>query len=298
MAERQILQFVAHALHAHAPGERRIDVERLLGDPRVLLRRHEMQSAHIVQTVGEFDEQNAHIVGDGEQQLAKILRLHGAFGDEIKPFELGQAFDEPADVGPEKLVDFLAGRIRIFDRVMQNSRDNGRVIELEVGQDGGDFERMREIRIAGGAFLRAMRFHRIDIGAIKQVFVGMRIVPPNAIDELILPHHGSFRCHANLRGSKDTRGRATSSAVQDLERWLPQPPASTVPAPAPRQTQSLSSSVSAGGTSPSRPRSKSSSVIRSNWTSPNASDCALSIGASAGTASASGSSTSTCFCSE
>ena len=31
-AERQILELLAHLLHAHAAGERRIDVERLLGD--------------------------------------------------------------------------------------------------------------------------------------------------------------------------------------------------------------------------------------------------------------------------
>ena len=32
-AERKVFELFPHLLHAHAAGERRIDVERLLGDP-------------------------------------------------------------------------------------------------------------------------------------------------------------------------------------------------------------------------------------------------------------------------
>ena len=84
MAEGQILELVAHPLHAHAAGERRINIERFLRDPRALVRRHEMQRAHIVQPVGELDQQHAHVFGDGEQKFAEILRLRGAFGDKIE----------------------------------------------------------------------------------------------------------------------------------------------------------------------------------------------------------------------
>ena len=44
MAKGQILEFVAHPLHAHAAGERRIDIEGFLGDPGALVRRHELQA--------------------------------------------------------------------------------------------------------------------------------------------------------------------------------------------------------------------------------------------------------------
>jgi hypothetical protein len=42
---------------------------------------------------------------------------------------------------------------------------------LQIGEDRGDFERMREIGIAGGALLLAMRLHGIDIGAVEQRLV-------------------------------------------------------------------------------------------------------------------------------
>src|ERR1700681_2806934 len=56
-------------------------------------------------------------------------------------------FDQRADLVAKNLVDFAAGRLGILDRVVQQRRHDGGVIELEVGQDRRDFERMREIRI-------------------------------------------------------------------------------------------------------------------------------------------------------
>ena len=70
---------------------------------------HELQRAHVVQPVGELDQQHAGVVGDGEQQLAEILGLLGVLGDEVELAELGQAVDQPADLLAERLVDLLAG---------------------------------------------------------------------------------------------------------------------------------------------------------------------------------------------
>ncbi len=187
--EREVLQLVAQVLHAHPAGQRRIDFERLLGDARALFRRHMMQGAHVVQAVRELDQQHAHVLGDGQQQLSEVFGLRGAPGDEIELLQLGQAIDKAADFRSEQLVDFRAGRARVLDRVMQHGGDDGRVVELHFGQDRRHFQRMREIGIAGGALLRAMRAHGVDIGAIEQVFVRLRIIFSNAIDEFVLPHH-------------------------------------------------------------------------------------------------------------
>ncbi len=92
-AESKVFELIAHALHAHAAGKRTIDVERVLGDADALVLWHELKGAHIVQAVGELDQQHARVVGDGEQELAEILRLFGVLGDEIEPAELGQAVD-------------------------------------------------------------------------------------------------------------------------------------------------------------------------------------------------------------
>ena len=76
-AERQVFEFFPHLLHAHAAGERRIDVERFLGDPAPRGRRHEFQCPHIMQAVGELDQEDADIVGDRQQELAQVFGLLG-----------------------------------------------------------------------------------------------------------------------------------------------------------------------------------------------------------------------------
>ncbi len=203
-AEGQILQLLAHFLHAHAAGQRRIDVERLLGDAPARLRRHEVQRAHVVQAVGELDQQNADIVGNGQQQFAQVLGLLGLARHQLQPLQLGQALDQRADLGPEDLVDLGTRRLGVLDRVVQQRGHDGGVVELQIGEDRRHFERVREIRIARGAGLRAVRLHGVDIGAVQQVFVGIGIVGPDALDEVILTHHARARLgrapHRRSRG--------------------------------------------------------------------------------------------------
>jgi hypothetical protein len=55
---------------------------------------------------------------------------------------------------PNSLLDFLDRRQRVLDRVVEDRGDDRLVVELEVGEDPGDLDRMAEIRIARGALLR------------------------------------------------------------------------------------------------------------------------------------------------
>jgi chorismate mutase len=89
-----------------------------------------VQRAHVVQPVGELDEQHAHVVGDREQQLAEVLGLLGLLGDEIELLELGEAVDERADLLAEQLIDLGARRLGVLDRVVQERRRDGGVVEL------------------------------------------------------------------------------------------------------------------------------------------------------------------------
>ena len=188
LAERQVLQLFPHPVHAHPGGERRIDVERFLRDAPPRLRRHEVEGAHIVQPVRQFDQEDPHVVGDGEQQLAQVFRLGRLLRDQVELLELGQAVDQPADIRPEQLIDLGTGDRRVLDRVVQQGRGDGGIVELEVGENCRDFQRMGEIGVARGSLLRAMRLHRIDVGPIEQRLVGVAIVPTHALDQVILPH--------------------------------------------------------------------------------------------------------------
>ena len=111
-AERKVLEFLPHLLHAHAAGERRIDVERLLGDPAARGGRHEFQRAHVVQAVGELDQEHADVVGDRQQQLAQVLGLLGLARDQLQPLQLGEPLDQRADLVAEDAGRFRRGSPR------------------------------------------------------------------------------------------------------------------------------------------------------------------------------------------
>jgi hypothetical protein len=43
---------------------------------------------------------------------------------------------------PEDVIDFCAGSLSILDGIVQQRRDDGGVVEFEVGEDRRDLERM------------------------------------------------------------------------------------------------------------------------------------------------------------
>ena len=210
--EGQVFQLLAHILHADAPGQRRVDVHRLLGDALALFRLFdETQGAHIVQPVGQLDQQHADVAGDGQHQLAEILRLLGAFGKDFQLGELGDAVHQAGDLVAEILLDILIGDQRVLDGVVQQRGDDGGDIELELGEDGGDFQGMGEIGIARGAELLAMGGHGIDIGLVEQRLVGAGVIGLDPLDQVGLAHQPA----AAARG----RGRGDGSGCPRL--WRP-----------------------------------------------------------------------------
>ena len=274
--EGQFLEFVAHALHAHPAAEGGVDVECLLRDPPPLGDRNEMQGPHIVQPVGELDQQHSDVVRDGEEQFAQVLGLGGLFRHEVEPLDLGQALDEAADLVAEKLIDFFA-RVASVSSIV-SCRTAATIVASSSFRSvrmARDFERMGEIRISGGALLCAVRLHGIDVGTVQEIFVRVRIVAPDAVDQFVLAKdlrrpRAARSCdgerHAWIIGSRDLR-RKTEHVGCSRKPYARHRSRPLLRGPVAHCGYSPSSSVSAGGTKPSRPRNKSSSVMRSNCTS-------------------------------
>ena len=150
-----------------------------------------MERAHVVQPVGELDQQHADVVRHGEQELAQILRraLFSLCASILE--SLVTPSTSRATLLPNSFSISLGRRQRVLDRVVEDRGDDRLVVEMQVGQDAGDFDRMAEIGIARGALLGAMRLHREDIGAVEQCLVGVGIVAPDLLDQFILTQHVS-----------------------------------------------------------------------------------------------------------
>ena len=205
ISEGQVLQLVAHILHTHAAGERRIDFHGFFGNAAALVGRHIFHGAHIVQTVGELHQENAHVVGNRKQQLAQVFRLLGLAGNEIELLELGQPLHQPADIFAEQLVDFGAGGGGVLDRIVQQRHRDGRFVEMHFGEDCGNFQRMGDVGVAIGPLLLAVFLHRVNIGLVQQGLIRIRFIFLNPLNEFVLPHHAIF----HKKKARQPEGRRT-----------------------------------------------------------------------------------------
>ena len=187
LAEGKLLELVHEAVHADALGQRRINVHGFARDAAAfVLGLDEVQRPHVVEAVGELDQQHADVVRHGEQELAEVLGLALAVGLRLDLRQFGDAIDKPGDIGAEQRVDLLVSGDGVLDGIVENRRGDGLVVELQFGEDAGDFDRVTEIRVTTGAQLAAVRLDREYIGAVEQILVRIGIIGFDALDEFIL----------------------------------------------------------------------------------------------------------------
>ena len=146
-----------------------------------------------MQAVGELDEDDADVVDHREQHLAEVLRLPLLARRERDGADLGDALDDVGDLGAEQLLDALDRRERVFDDVVEQAGGDGHGVELHVGQEIGDGERVDEVGLAGMAHLSPVLERREDVGPPEQLDVGVRAVGPDFFEEILEANHG-IRC--------------------------------------------------------------------------------------------------------
>ncbi len=81
-------------MNADALGQRRVNLKRLKRDAALLFRRQPPHRAHVVQPVGQFDQQHADIFRHGQKQLAEIFRLFALDRLAFDPRQLAHAINE------------------------------------------------------------------------------------------------------------------------------------------------------------------------------------------------------------
>ena len=96
-----------------------------------------------MQPVGELDQQDADVVGQREQELAEVLGGALVLRLGLDLAQLGDAVDQPGDVLAEQFLDLLRGSERVLDGVVEDRGGDGQVVELQVGEDARDLDRVR-----------------------------------------------------------------------------------------------------------------------------------------------------------
>ena len=133
--------------------ERRVDLERLARLLELLLLRHRRERPHVVEAVGELDQDDPDVRGHRDHHLAVVLGLVLVAALERDPGELRDAVDEPGDRVAEELAHLVEARRRVLDRVVEERCAEGFRVQAKAGADLRDLDRVRDEVLARAAAL-------------------------------------------------------------------------------------------------------------------------------------------------
>jgi hypothetical protein len=128
--------------------ERRIDVERLMRDLPALGLGQGLERPHVVQPVGQLDEDDPKVLRHRDHHLADVLRLLLLVSPQGDPAQLGDALHQPAHLRTELSFDLVGGQVRVLNGVVEQRRGDRLGVQLQVGQDGRHLERVVHIVFA------------------------------------------------------------------------------------------------------------------------------------------------------
>src|SRR5438094_833164 len=134
----EVLELGLHARHAKAVRQRGIDLAGLERDAAPLFRIQVLQRPHVVQPVGELDDDDAGVLGNGQQELAVVLGLLLHRRPEREGGELREPVHQLRYLGPERGANVLDRDVRVLDHIVQQGGRDGDRVHLLLGENGRD----------------------------------------------------------------------------------------------------------------------------------------------------------------
>ncbi len=155
--ERQVLELGLDAGHAESMRQRGVDLASLEGDAAPPLRRQVLERAHVVEPVGELDDDDSRVFRDREEQFPVVLDLLLRARPEGEARDLGESVYDAGDLAAELLGDVLRAHIGIFDDIVQERRRDGGAVEQLFRENEGDRDGVRHEVFARHSLLSPMR---------------------------------------------------------------------------------------------------------------------------------------------
>ena len=152
--EAQVLQLGLDGVDAQPVRQRRVNIQRLVGNGLLPVLRLKAQGAHIVQPVGQLDDHHADVLGHGQNHLAQAFGLLLLPVGKVQLVQLGHAVHQLGHLVAELLPDGVqrdAGAV--LHGVVQETGGNGGCVDHQVGEDAGHGHRMDEVGLAALAHL-------------------------------------------------------------------------------------------------------------------------------------------------
>jgi len=172
--ERQVFQFPLDRVHAQPVGQRSEDLQGIPGDALLLVGAQITEGAHVVQPVGQFDDEHPHIARGRDHEFADGLRLGRLAVGEL--VELGDAVDQAGDLVAEIRAQLVEGVAGVLHRVVQQGGAQRRLGHAEFGEDRGHRQRMGDVGLTALAGLAAMVVLGGVVGPLQLLEIGLGMI--------------------------------------------------------------------------------------------------------------------------
>ncbi len=169
--EREVLELPLDRVDTEAVSQRGVDLERLARLLDLLLLGHRVDRAHVVQAVGELDQDDPHVGGHRDHHLAVVARLRLVARLEGDPLQLRDAVDDPRDLLAEALAHLLDRGGGVLDGVVQQRGAERLGVEAHRGADPRHADGVHDELLAGlaallGVVLAGEHERVLDAGAV------------------------------------------------------------------------------------------------------------------------------------
>jgi hypothetical protein len=131
----KVLEFPLDLVDAESVRERRVDLDGLLGDAKLLVPPKGLQRPHVVHPIRKFDEDHPDILGHDEEHLAQIFRLVVLEGTKGELAELRDSINEGEHLCPKFLFQRRRAEGCVLKDIMQKRRHERISVELHVRKD-------------------------------------------------------------------------------------------------------------------------------------------------------------------
>ena len=183
--EREVLELPLDGVDAEPVRDRRIDLERLLRLLELLLPAEVLDRPHVVQAVGELDEDDARVLRHRDDHLAVVLDLRVLAARELDAGELRDALDKPCDLVTELGLHVGDVRLRVLDHVVQQGSRERLLVEVKRREDLRSAPRVPDEVLAGAAALPFVSPFCERERPAQQVLVDVRLVRGDVRDQLL-----------------------------------------------------------------------------------------------------------------
>ncbi len=179
VVEGQVLKLPLDARDAEPVRERGVDLHRLARLVVAPLLRQCRERPHVVQPVGELDEDDADVLGHRDEHLAQVVGLRLRERLELDLAELGHAVDQVGDLIAEALADLGERDLGVLDDIVQERGLERGGVHVQLGEDECHLDGVVDERLAALAALALVREPCEVEGVVETGQIRVRVVRPD-----------------------------------------------------------------------------------------------------------------------